>query len=600
MNKASGGLDILGDWQRTHTCGTLNEENVESRVTLMGWVLRRRDHGGLIFVDLRDRYGITQIVFNPERDEESHNKAERLRSEYVIAVKGVVSPRPEGMTNPDLVTGGIEVLVDELRILNKSLTPPFSIDEREGEDVGEDVRLKYRYLDLRRQTLKGNMVQRSLVTKKIRDYFFEEGFLEIETPFLTKSTPEGARDYLVPSRVNPGHFYALPQSPQLFKQILMVSGYDRYFQIVHCFRDEDLRADRQPEFTQIDVEMSFVNRDVLFEAMEGMMANIFRFALGIEIPRPFPRFTYSDVVERYGLDRPDTRFGMELVDLTELLGRSEARIFTDTKAAGGRIKGINVKGGEGLSRKELDGLADFVAVYGAKGLAWFKYSEEGWKSPLVKFIDEDLQSQISGAASFEKGDLLLVIAGDSAMVNESLGQLRTHLGNTLNLIPEGRHDFLWVVDFPMFEYNEGEGRYYSMHHPFTAPLEEDIDLLNDDPGKARARAYDMVLNGSEIGGGSIRIHQEEVQRKVFELLNIGPEEASEKFGFLLDALQYGAPPHGGIAFGLDRIMMILSGAGSIRDVIPFPKTQKATCLMTDAPNPVESDQLIELGLKLRK
>lgn len=600
MNRASGELDILGDWQRSHNCGTLNEGDVGSSVTLMGWVLRRRDHGGLIFVDLRDRYGITQIVFNPERDTKAHEKAERLRSEYVIAVKGEVSPRPDGMKNPELVTGGIEVLVDELRILNKSLTPPFAIDEREGEDVGEDVRLKYRYLDLRRQTLKGNIVQRSLITKKIRDFFYNEGFLEIETPFLTKSTPEGARDYLVPSRVNPGSFYALPQSPQLFKQILMVSGYDRYFQIVHCFRDEDLRADRQPEFTQIDIEMSFINRDALFDVMEGMMAEIFRFSLDIEIPRPFPRFTYADVVDRYGLDRPDTRFGMELVDLTQILGNSEARIFSETKADGGSIKAINVKGGENLSRKELEGLTDYVSVYGAKGLAWFKYSPEGWKSPLAKFIGEDLQAEISRAVCFEPGDLLLVIAGNKTMVNESLGQLRTHLAGMLDLIPEDRHDFLWVVDFPMFEYNEGEGRYYSMHHPFTAPLEEDFDLLNSDPGKARARAYDMVLNGSEIGGGSIRIHQDNVQRKVFELLNIGPDEAKEKFGFLLDALQYGAPPHGGIAFGLDRIMMILSGADSIRDVIPFPKTQKATCLMTDAPNPVEIDQLHELGLKLRK
>jgi len=600
VNKVSNELDIMGHWQRTHNCGTLNEDDVGTKVILMGWVLRRRDHGGLIFVDLRDRYGVTQVVFNPERESEAHRKAENLRSEYVIAVLGVVSPRPDGMTNPDLITGKIEVFVDELRVLNKSLTPPFAIDEREGEEVGEDVRLKYRYLDLRRETLKENIIQRSLVTKKIRDFFYEEGYLEIETPFLTKSTPEGARDYLVPSRVNPGHFYALPQSPQLFKQILMVSGYDRYFQIVHCFRDEDLRADRQPEFTQIDVEMSFITRDVLFDVMERMMAEIFRFAMDIEIPRPFPRLTYTEAIHRYGLDRPDTRFGMELVDLTELLGNSEARIFSDTVAGGGRIKGINVKGGEGLSRKELDDLADYVSVYGAKGLAWFKYSEEGWKSPLAKFIGNDVKSDISRLASFEPGDLLLVIAGESALVNESLGQLRIHLGDRLSLIPEGRYDFLWVIDFPLFEYDEEDGRYYSVHHPFTAPLEEDLDLLHQEPGKVRARAYDMVLNGSEIGGGSIRIHQESVQRRVFELLTIGPEEAREKFGFLLDALQYGAPPHGGIAFGLDRIMMILSGAGSIRDVIPFPKTQKAACLMTEAPNPVESDQLLELGLKLRK
>ncbi|UCF30578.1 MAG: aspartate--tRNA ligase [bacterium] len=593
-------IEHLGQWQRTHNCGSLTREHTGEKVLIMGWVLRRRDHGGLIFVDLRDRWGITQVVFNPERDSGSHQKAEDLRSEYVIAVRGEVIGRPQGMVNRELPTGEIEVLVDDLRILNSSLTPPFAIDEREGPEVAENVRLKYRYLDLRRQSLRDNMVLRSLVSKWVRDYFYSEGFLEIETPFLTKSTPEGARDYLVPSRVSPGRFYALPQSPQLFKQLLMVSGYDRYFQIVHCFRDEDLRADRQPEFTQIDVEMSFITRDCLFGLMEGLMADIFPRALGIDVQRPFPRLTYSESMARFGLDRPDTRFAMELVDLTGPLGRSDARLFVDTVDGGGVIKGLNVKGQESMSRRELDDLTEFVSIYGARGLAWFKGAQDGWKSPLAKYIDDDLRGEIAQAADFSDGDLLLVIAGSEDLVNESLGQLRVHLAQRLGLIPEDQYHFLWVVDFPLFEYDKDAGRFNSMHHPFTSPLEEDIPLLATDPGKVRARAYDMVLNGAEIGGGSIRIHREDVQSRIFKLLNIGPEEAREKFGFLLDALQYGAPPHGGIAFGLDRILMILTGAESIRDVIPFPKTQRATCLLTDAPSPVDPDQLVELGIRLRK
>ena len=493
-------IDHLGDWQRSHNCDVLTGDNISEEVLVMGWVLRRRDHGGLIFVDLRDRWGITQVVFNPERDGESHRKAEGLRPEYVIAVKGEVSGRPEGMENPELTTGAIEVLVDEVRILNTSLTPPFSIDEREGLEVAENLRLKYRYLDLRRETIRDNLVLRSAVSKWVRDYLYSHGFLEIETPFLTKSTPEGARDYLVPSRVNPGLFYALPQSPQLFKQLLMISGYDRYFQIVRCFRDEDLRADRQPEFTQIDVEMSFITRDTLFEVVEGLMADIFQRVFDIEVPRPFPRLEYVDAVQRFGLDRPDTRFGMELENLTGILGRSEARLFSDIIEKGGIIKGLTVKGGEGMSRKELDELTEFVGIYGARGLAWFKNSAGEWKSPLAKFIGDDLRDEIVRAADFQTGDLLLVIAGDEAMVNESLGQLRIHLGKKLDLIPEGRYDFLWVVDFPLFEYDDEAERFNSIHHPFTSPLEEDIPLLDKDPGKARARAYDMVLNGAEIGG----------------------------------------------------------------------------------------------------
>ena len=600
METTPGKLDPLGDWQRTHHCSDLTDKDIGEKVLLMGWILRRRDHGGLIFVDLRDRWGLTQVVFNPEHDAVSHSRAEDLRSEYVIAVKGEVIPRPEGMENPDLPTGKVEVMVDELRVLNDSLTPPFSLDDRDGMDVAESVRLKYRYLDLRREALRDNMVLRSQVSKRVRDFFYGDDFLEIETPFLTKSTPEGARDYLVPSRVHNGLMYALPQSPQLFKQLLMVSGYDRYFQIVHCFRDEDLRADRQPEFTQIDVEMSFITEDGLFDVMERMMADLFSFAVDAQVSVPFPRIPYGEVMDRFGVDRPDTRFEMELLDLTQILGRTEARIFTDTVKGGGIIKAINVKGGGETSRRELDELTDHAAIYGAKGLAWFKSNPDGWQSPLAKFIGDDVRAEIEAKASFKQGDLLLVIAGEAPIVNESLGQLRLHVAQKLDLIPADRFDFLWVVDFPLFEYDQEDGRYYSMHHPFTSPKEEDLDLLASDPGKVRARAYDMVLNGSEIGGGSIRIHSKDIQSRIFELLNIGPEEAREKFGFLLDALQYGAPPHGGIAFGLDRIMMLLTGAGSIRDVIPFPKTQKATCLLTDAPSPVDPAQLTELGLRLRK
>jgi aspartyl-tRNA synthetase len=600
LEKQSQKLDLLGDWQRTHTCSELTDANVGEKVLLMGWILRRRDHGGLIFVDLRDRYGITQVVFNPENDPGSHEKAEVLRSEWVIAVQGEVIARPEGMLNPDLTTGAIEVMASELRILNTSETPPFAIDEREGADVAESLRLTYRYLDLRRESLKKNMVLRSKVSKKVRDFFYDENFLEIETPFLTKSTPEGARDYLVPSRIQHGHMYALPQSPQLFKQLLMVSGYDRYFQIVHCFRDEDLRADRQPEFTQIDVEMSFVTEDILFDVMERMITDLFSFALDVQVPTPFPRLSYLEAVGRFGLDRPDTRFAMELVDLSEPLGKTEAKIFSETVAGGGVIKAINVKDGSKLSRKELDELADHVAIYGAKGLAWIKNNPDGWQSPLAKFIGDDIRGQVTQAAAFETGDLLLIVAGEEGMANEALGQLRVHVAQKLELIPEGLLNFVWVVDFPLFEYDAKDGRYYSMHHPFTSPVEEDLPLLDTDPSKVRARAYDMVLNGSEIGGGSIRIHRQDIQSTVFRHLDIGPEEAREKFGFLLDALQYGAPPHGGIAFGLDRIMMLLTNASSIRDVIAFPKTQKATCLLTDAPSAVDPTQLAELGLRQKK
>lgn len=600
MEKSPENLDSLADWRRSHTCGELDKSHVGERVLLAGWVLRRRDHGGLIFVDLRDRWGVTQVVFNPDRDPQPHRKAEDIRSEYVIAVRGEVMERPAGMVNPDLSTGEIEIFVDEMKLLNASLTPPFPIDEREGRDTAESVRLKYRYLDLRRETLRENMILRSRVSQFAREFLCREGFLEIETPFLTKSTPEGARDFLVPSRIQPGSMYALPQSPQLFKQLLMVAGFDRYFQVVHCFRDEDLRADRQPEFTQIDVEMSFTDEDGILQIMERMIAGIFHCALGVEIPTPFPRLTYSDAIDRFGLDRPDTRFGMELVDLSDVLARTEARVFTETVRNGGIIKALTLKGGSALSRKDLDDLTGFVGIYGAKGLAWFKSNPDGWQSPLAKFIGEEERGEISRRASFGEGDLLLAVAGVPSMVNESLGQLRVHLGERSGLIPEGRLNFLWIVEFPLFEFDEQEGRFTSLHHPFTSPMDEDLPFLESEPGKVRARAYDMVLNGSEIGGGSIRIHREDIQARVFELLKIGEQEGREKFGFLLDALKYGAPPHGGIAFGLDRILMILTGTDSIRDVIAFPKTQKAACLLTGAPGPVEAPQLLELGLRLRR
>jgi aspartyl-tRNA synthetase len=580
---------------RSHYCGQVNESDIGQEIEVCGWVHRRRDHGGVIFIDLRDREGLLQVVFDPDRPD-IFADAERIRGEYVLAIKGIVRPRPEGTVNPNMATGKIEVLAHELTILNKSETPPFHHDE----NANEELRLTYRYLDLRREEMLGNLRLRHKVTVAMREYLDSNGFIDVETPMLTRATPEGARDYIVPSRTNPGKFFALPQSPQIFKQLLMMSGLDRYYQIVRCFRDEDLRADRQPEFTQIDVEMSFVTEDALFDVMERMMAELLGSALNVQIPTPFPRIPYGEVMDRFGVDRPDTRFEMELENLTEVLGKTEAKIFTETVKGGGIIKGFNVKGGGDTSRKELDELADHAAIYGAKGLAWFKSNPDGWQSPLAKFISEEIRQEVEAQSSFQPGDLLLVIAGEVSMVNESLGQLRLHVAQKLDLIPGGKFDFLWVVDFPLFEYDQDDGRYYSMHHPFTSPKEEDLHLLASDPDKVRAKAYDMVLNGSEIGGGSIRIHSKDVQSRIFELLNIGPEEAVEKFGFLLEALQYGAPPHGGIAFGLDRIMMLLTGAKSIRDVIAFPKTQKATCLLTDAPSPVDQAQLTELGLRLRK
>lgn len=590
--------DMLGNWKRSHLCGALTAAEMGEDVCLMGWVQRRRDHGGLIFIDLRDREGVVQLALDPDRDPLAHKKAEQIRNEFVIAARGKVSPRPEGTVNPKMKTGEVEIEVNELKILNRAETPPFMLDEH--TEVAENIRLKYRFLDLRRPALQNNMLMRHLVAKTVRNYLDDNGFVEIETPVLTKSTPEGARDYLVPSRVNPGNFYALPQSPQLFKQLLMVSGFDRYFQIVKCFRDEDLRADRQPEFTQIDCELSFVDRETVMSVMEGLIAKIFQEALGVELTLPMPRLTYAEALNRFGVDNPDLRFDMELVSLTEIVKDCGFKVFADVADKGGLVKALNVKSGATFSRKELDDLTDFVKIYGAKGLAWVKMTEEGWQSPIAKFFNDDELAALNQALGAEVGDLLLFVADNARITNEALGRLRAHLGQKLGLADKENYQFAWVTDFPLLEWDDEAKRHVAVHHPFTAPLEEDIPLLDTEPGKARAQAYDLVLNGSEVGGGSIRIHDQSVQSRMFSLLGIDDQEAREKFGFLLDALSFGAPPHGGIAFGLDRLMMILTGADSIRDVIAFPKTQKATCLLSEAPNEVDEKQLQELGVRLRR
>lgn len=590
--------DILGTWKRTDYCGDVTAEQMGQDVCVMGWVQRRRDHGGLIFIDLRDREGVLQLALDPDRDPEAHKKAEEVRNEFVVAARGKVSPRPEGTVNPKMKTGEVEIEVSELKILNRSETPPFMLDE--FTEVAENIRLKHRYLDLRRPAVQSSLMLRHRVSRTVRRYLDEHGFLDIETPVLTRSTPEGARDYLVPSRVNSGQFYALPQSPQLFKQLLMISGFDRYAQIVKCFRDEDLRADRQPEFTQIDCEMSFVGRDDVMTIMEGMIGRVFKEGIDVDIPQSLPRMTYAEALDRYGVDNPDLRFGLELVELTEIVKGCDFKVFAEVAAKGGLVKAINVKGGATLSRKELDELTGFVAIYGAKGLAWVKMTADGWQSPIAKFFQPGELSAIEQAMAAEEGDLLLFVADTAKVTNEALGRLRQHLGQKLGLAKKDQFSFVWVTDFPLFEYDAEEQRHYAVHHPFTAPLDEDIPLLDSEPGKVRAQAYDLVLNGSEIGGGSIRIHDPAVQQKMFGLLGIDVAEAREKFGFLLDALSYGAPPHGGIAFGLDRLVMILAGADSIRDVIAFPKTQKATCLLSDAPGGVDEKQLQELGIRLRK
>ena len=582
--------------KRTHYCGEIRKGDTGKQVTLTGWVHRRRDHGGLIFIDLRDRDGLVQVVFNPERESGIHQTAHELRSEYVISVSGEVAPRPRGTENSKLPTGEVEVLANHLEILNTSKTPPFSIDEE--VEVAENLRLKYRYLDLRRDSLRENLLFRYKVTRAMREFLHARGFLDVETPCLTKSTPEGARDYLVPSRLNPGHFYALPQSPQLFKQILMVAGFDRYYQIVKCFRDEDLRADRQPEFTQIDLEMSFVEREDVITLMEEMLAEVLKQTKGLEIKTPFPRMSYHEVMDRYGTDKPDIRFGLELREITDIAAEAEFRVFRQTIDQKGIVKGLAAKGLAGLSRKELDDLTEFAKGYGAQGLAWIKVTESGFESPITKFFTPAQLNAISERLSATAGDIMLFVADKSKVVNDTLANLRLSIGRRLDLIKKDEYRFLWVLDFPLLEYDSEEKRYVAMHHPFTSPMSEDIPLLDSDPLKVRAKAYDIVMNGEEIGGGSIRIHTREMQRKMFELLGIGEEEAVQKFGFLLEALEYGAPPHGGIAFGLDRIIMLLTGAESIRDVIAFPKTQKGICPMTDAPSPVDKRQLKELHLKI--
>jgi len=580
---------------RTNYCGEIRKIDLGKTVSLKGWVHRRRDHGGLIFIDLRDREGIVQVVFNPDRRGNVHSMAHELRSEYVISVSGEVSPRPSGTENTRLPTGEIEILANQMEILNISKTPPFAIDEE--TEVAETLRLKYRYLDLRRDSLRDNLQFRYRFIRSVREFLHEKGFIDVETPFLTKSTPEGARDYLVPSRLNPGHFYALPQSPQLFKQILMVAGFDRYYQIVKCFRDEDLRADRQPEFTQIDLEMSFVEREDVLSLMEEMLKFAFKETKGVDLVTPFPRMSYSDVIDRYGIDKPDIRFGLELKDITDIASEVEFRVFKQTIEQKGIVKGFAAKGQAGLSRRELDELTEFAKGYGAQGLAWIKVTENGFESPITKFFSQGRLNSISLRLGAEVGDLMIFVADKSKVVNDTLAQLRLLIGNRLNLIDKDEFKFLWVLDFPLLEWDKEEKRYVAMHHPFTSPMIEDIPFLDSDPLRVRAKAYDIVMNGSEIGGGSIRIHSRDIQRKMFERLGIGEEEANVKFGFLLEALEYGAPPHGGIAFGLDRIIMLMTGAESIRDVIAFPKTQKGICPMTDAPSLVEKRQLKELHLK---
>lgn len=586
---------------RDKGCGEVKESDIGKMLTLCGWVYRRRDHGGLIFIDLRDRSGILQIVFSPEVSKQSHESAHYIRSEYVISVSGEIRKRPEGTENPNLPTGFIEMYVKDLKILNTSAPLPFLLEE--ASETSETLRLKYRYLDLRRPEMQKNLIIRHKVTKAIRDYLDSNGFIEIETPMLTKSTPEGARDYLVPSRLNPGHFYALPQSPQLFKQILMVAGLEKYFQIVKCFRDEDLRADRQPEFTQVDLEVSFADTDEIINLIEGMLHKVFKEILDVEIKIPFERLSYSESLERFGTDKPDMRFGLELKEMADLAEKGSFKVFLDALNSGGRVKGINGKGMATLSRKEIDILTQEAISYGAKGLAWIKV-KDGFESPITKFFHEEILINMAKRLEAEDGDLMLFVADKEEIVHDVLGRLRLEFGKKLNLVKPG-FKFVWINNFPLLEWNNEENRFEAMHHPFTSPLDEDIEkMLNGDIkdrkllSSLKAKAYDIVLNGFEIGGGSIRIHRRDVQKRMFEILGISEDEAKTKFGFLLEAFEFGAPPHGGIALGLDRLLMIMVGASSIRDVIAFPKTQKAACLMSGSPSPVDSKQLRELYIKL--
>lgn len=582
-------------WQRTHGCGELRLEHEGQQVTLNGWVHRRRDHGGLIFVDLRDRSGLVQIVFNPQTDAEAYKLADTLRNEYVVSVKGTVRRRIEGAENPDLPTGHIEVDGTWLEVLSKAGALPFGVADR--VDVDEAVRLRHRALDLRRPNMQHNIILRHRAGKAVRDFLDKEGFLEIETPMLTRSTPEGARDYLVPSRVHPGYFYALPQSPQLFKQLLMVAGFDRYFQLARCFRDEDLRADRQPEFTQIDVEMAFVDTEDVMELMERLIVYVFREAAGIELPTPFPRLAYDDAIDRYGSDKPDLRFPMELVDVSDIVKDSGFRVFTGAIEQGGCVKVLNVKGKGDMSRREIDELTELAVEWGAKGLAWMAIEDEGVRSPIAKFLSDDVQGAIKQAVAAEPGDLLLFAADRRELAAEILGRLRVRLGRQIFDVEATQFAPVWIVNWPLFHRDPETGELDSAHHPFTSPVDEDIELLKTDPAAARAKAYDLVINGYELGGGSIRIHRRDVQEMVFDALGLSEAEARDKFGFLLDAFEHGTPPHGGVAFGFDRLIMLLAGTDNIRDVIAFPKTQSASCLMTQAPSPVDEQQLNELHIR---
>ena len=592
----SDSVEALGDWARSDWAGILRPSDVEREVTVMGWVHGRRDHGGVIFLDVRDRSGLVQVVLDPERCAEAHERGAGVRLEYVVAVRGRVVPRSPETVNPNLPTGGIEIVARELRLLNDARPSPFPIED--ALEAAESVRLRHRYLDLRRPRMFQNLWLRHRLAVRARTYLNDAGFLEVETPVLTRSTPEGARDYLVPSRVYPGSFYALPQSPQLFKQLLMVAGVDRYYQIARCFRDEDSRADRQPEFTQIDIEMSFMHRDAIMEVIEGLTLVLFAEA-GLPVPpRPVPVLPHQEAMARFGTDRPDTRFALELVDCSAVFAGSGFKVFKDALAKGGMVKALVVPDGTAMSRKDLDDLTGFVATYGAKGLAWIRIGAEEWQSPIVKFLSDEERAKLTTTAGLVPGNVILFVADRPRVVHDALANLRLRLGAQLGLIDPGARSLLWVVDFPLLEYDEEARRHVAVHHPFTAPHDADLGRLESEPLAVRAQAYDLVLNGTEIGGGSVRIHQPRVQERVFAMLGISPEEAQAKFGFLLEALASGAPPHGGFAFGFDRLTMIFAGEESIRDVIAFPKTQKAFDVMTEAPSEVEARQLRELGIKL--